>query len=62
MEIIIRETAKSATAIAARIIANLLLLYRTLIDTNLDWSNATTFNLDEYIGLPREHPQTPMRL
>jgi glucosamine-6-phosphate deaminase len=75
MEIIIRETAASATGIAARIIAKLLRdkpaavlglatgstplpLYRTLIEMNLDWSQVTTFNLDEYIGLPREHPQT----
>ena len=75
MEIIIQETAESATVIAARIIAKLLrdkpdavlglatgstplLLYRTLIDMQLDWSKVTTFNLDEYIGLPREHPQT----
>jgi glucosamine-6-phosphate deaminase len=75
MEIIIRDTAVSATGIAARIIAKLLrekpdavlglatgstplLLYRTLIDMNLDWSHVTTFNLDEYIGLPREHPQS----
>ncbi len=35
-----------------------LLLYRTLIEMNLDWSKVTTFNLDEYIGLPCEHPQT----
>ena len=35
-----------------------LLLYRTLIEMNLDWSKVTTFNLDEYIGLPREHPQS----
>ncbi len=35
-----------------------LLLYRKLIEMNLDWSSVTTFNLDEYIGLPREHPQT----
>jgi glucosamine-6-phosphate deaminase len=35
-----------------------LLLYRTLIEMNLDWSKVTTFNLDEYIGLPRGHPQT----
>jgi glucosamine-6-phosphate deaminase len=35
-----------------------LLLYRTLIELKLDWSKVTTFNLDEYIGLPREHPQT----
>ncbi len=75
MEIIIRETAKDATDVAARLIAKLLeekpnavlglatgstplQLYRTLIDMKLDWSRVTTFNLDEYIGLPREHPQT----
>jgi glucosamine-6-phosphate deaminase len=33
-------------------------LYRALIAMNLDWSRVTTFNLDEYIGLPREHPQS----
>jgi glucosamine-6-phosphate deaminase len=33
-------------------------LYQKLIAMGLDWSNVTTFNLDEYIGLPREHPQT----
>lgn len=75
MEIIIRETAVEATAVAARIIAKLLkdkpdavlglatgstplLLYRKLIEMNLDWSRVTTFNLDEYIGIPRDHPQT----
>ncbi len=35
-----------------------LLLYRKLIEMNLDWSAVTTFNLDEYIGLPKEHPQS----
>lgn len=35
-----------------------LLLYRTLIAMDLDWSRVTTFNLDEYIGLPCEHPQS----
>jgi glucosamine-6-phosphate deaminase len=35
-----------------------LSLYRILIGMNLDWSRVTSFNLDEYIGLPREHPQT----
>lgn len=35
-----------------------LLLYRKLIEMNLDWRGVTTFNLDEYIGLPLEHPQT----
>ena len=35
-----------------------LLLYRALIAMNLDWRRVTTFNLDEYIGLPVEHPQS----
>jgi glucosamine-6-phosphate deaminase len=35
-----------------------LLLYRELIAMNLDWRKVTTFNLDEYVGLPREHPQS----
>jgi len=35
-----------------------VLLYRKLIEMNLDWSQVTTFNLDEYIGLPREHAQS----
>jgi len=33
-------------------------LYRELIGMDLDWSQVTTFNLDEYIGLPRQHPQS----
>ncbi len=35
-----------------------LSLYQTLIAMKLDWSHVTTFNLDEYIGLPREHAQS----
>jgi glucosamine-6-phosphate deaminase len=35
-----------------------LLLYRELIAMKLDWRRVTTFNLDEYVGLPREHPQS----
>lgn len=39
-----------------------LLLYRELIrlydEEGLDFSKITTFNLDEYIGLPRTHPQS----
>jgi glucosamine-6-phosphate deaminase len=35
-----------------------LRLYQLLICMNLDWSGVTTFNLDEYIGLPHEHPQS----
>ena len=33
-------------------------LYQALIAMNLDWSRVVTFNLDEYIGVPREHPQS----
>jgi glucosamine-6-phosphate deaminase len=29
-----------------------------LIAMDLDWSQVTTFNLDEYIGLPRDHAQS----
>lgn len=35
-----------------------LLLYRELVAMKLNWSKVTTFNLDEYVGLPREHPQS----
>ena len=35
-----------------------LLLYRALVELRLDWSQVTTFNLDEYIGLSPEHPQS----
>lgn len=35
-----------------------LLLYRELVAMKLDWRKVTAFNLDEYVGLPREHPQS----
>lgn len=35
-----------------------LLLYRELIAMKLDWRKVTTFNLDEYIGLSPQHPQS----
>ena len=35
-----------------------LLHYRALVELRLDWSQVTTFNLDEYIGLSPEHPQS----
>ena len=35
-----------------------LQLYRELAALRLDWSRLTTFNLDEYVGLPPEHPQS----
>jgi glucosamine-6-phosphate deaminase len=33
-------------------------LYRQLAAMQLDWSQVTTFNLDEYVGLSPEHPQS----
>ncbi len=40
-------------------------LYKELIrmhqEENLDFSSVTTFNLDEYIGLPKEHEQSYYR-
>lgn len=35
-----------------------LLLYRELIKMKLDWRRVTTYNLDEYVGLAPEHPQS----
>lgn len=33
-------------------------LYRELAAMKLDWRKVVTFNLDEYVGLPPEHPQS----
>jgi glucosamine-6-phosphate deaminase len=33
-------------------------LYRKLIAAGLDWSGITSFNLDEYIGIGPDHPQS----
>jgi glucosamine-6-phosphate deaminase len=35
-----------------------LALYRELVALKLDWSKVTTFNLDEYIGISPQHPQS----
>ncbi len=35
-----------------------LLLYRALIGLKLEWGQVTTFNLDEYVGLAPDHPQS----
>ncbi len=35
-----------------------LALYRELIAQKLDWHRIKTFNLDEYVGIPPEHPQS----
>lgn len=32
------------------------MLYQQLARMNLDWSNVSTFDLDEYVGLPPDHP------
>jgi len=33
-------------------------LYRELVAQKLNWSKLTTFNLDEYVGLSPQHPQS----
>lgn len=33
-------------------------LYKKLIHLRLDWSDITTFNLDEYLGIGEDHPQS----
>lgn len=33
-------------------------LYKNLRQSDVDFSNCTSFNLDEYIGLPDTHPES----
>lgn len=33
-------------------------LYAELVGLKLDWRKVTTFNLDEYVGIPAAHPQS----
>jgi glucosamine-6-phosphate deaminase len=77
MEIIIQPDARTASELAARIVAGIIRekpravigfptgstpheLYRVLVrmhrEDGLDFSGVTTFNLDEYVGLPPDHP------
>lgn len=35
-----------------------LSLYRELVALKLDWRKVTTFNLDEYVGISPQHPQS----
>jgi glucosamine-6-phosphate deaminase len=79
MEVIIQPTPEAASAVAARIIAQLirrkpdavlglatgstpLATYAELVrmhrEDGLDFSRVRTFNLDEYVGLAPEHPQS----
>src|SRR5689334_21653098 len=30
----------------------------TLVASHVDWAKVTIFHMDEYIGIPAEHPQT----
>jgi len=77
MEIIIQPDSRTASAVAARIVAarvrekphavlgfatgaTPLEMYRALVDMHktegLDFGLVTAFNLDEYVGLPANHP------
>jgi glucosamine-6-phosphate deaminase len=79
MEVIVKETADEMSALAAKIIANVVRkkpnavlglatgstpvgTYKELIrlhkEEGLDFSKVTTFNLDEYLGLPGDHDQS----
>ena len=33
-------------------------MYKELVNKNLKWNNVHTFNLDEYVGIDYEHPQS----
>ena len=53
---LLREKPKAVLGLATG--STPLLLYRALVGMKLDWRNVTTFNLDEYVGLPKEHKQS----
>jgi glucosamine-6-phosphate deaminase len=53
---IIREKPNAVLGLATG--STPLLLYRKLIAMKLDWSRVVTFNLDEYVGIPAQHPQS----
>ncbi|HEX7652308.1 MAG TPA: glucosamine-6-phosphate deaminase, partial [Verrucomicrobiae bacterium] len=57
--IIARElTAKPASVLGLATGGTMENLYGELAGMALDWSRATTFNLDEYVGLSPDHPQS----
>lgn len=79
MEIIIQQSDRAASVLAAKIVAakvrqkpdavlglatgdTPLMLYEELVamhrNEGLDFARVTTFNLDEYFGLPEQHPST----
>jgi len=49
---------RSGTVIGLATGSTPLALYRELIAMKLDWRKVTTFNLDEYISLAPDHPQS----
>ena len=53
---IIREQPKAVLGLATG--GTMEALYRELVAAKLDWSGVTTFNLDEYVGLTPDHPQS----
>jgi glucosamine-6-phosphate deaminase len=52
----IRKKARAVLGLATG--STPLQLYRALVGMNLDWTRVVTFNLDEYVGLPPEHPHS----
>jgi glucosamine-6-phosphate deaminase len=53
---IIRE--KPAAVLGLATGSTPLALYRELVSLKLDWHGVTTFNLDEYVGISPQHPQS----
>jgi glucosamine-6-phosphate deaminase len=55
--IVVRQLTENPNAVLGLATGNTpLLLYRELVEQNLDWRKVTTFNLDEYVGLSSDHP------
>ena len=53
---VIRQKPKAVLGLATG--STPMLLYKQLIAMKLDWRKVTTFNLDEYVGLAPDHPQS----
>ncbi|HSY18193.1 MAG TPA: glucosamine-6-phosphate deaminase [Candidatus Acidoferrales bacterium] len=51
-------TDKPAAVLGLATGGTMVALYRELVAMKLDWSKLTTFNLDEYVGLSPQHPQS----
>lgn len=53
---VVREKPEAVIGLATG--STMMRLYRELVQEKLDWSRVRTFNLDEYVGLPPQHPQS----